>query len=184
MYKTILILLICFRACIGTGLSQARALIGKPENPRPTLVSDILLQGLANRVADTTYKYNVLRMRIGMAWEMAFLDFGFEKLRSGIDLVNHHRKIAIELKNSYRVNSKVLKVDSQRLKEFKRQHPDYTVILGHINDRTESGRSVTRNGVRYMYGRYFLRYIMEGRATHVINELRKAVKNYIRRTLS
>ena len=34
-----------------------------------------------------------------------FTDYGFTKQPSGIDLINHRWKIAVELKNGYRINS-------------------------------------------------------------------------------
>ena len=67
-----------------------------------------------------------------------FTDYGFTKQPSGIDLINHRRKIAVELKNCYRINSIVRREDFRRLKEFKRQHLRYIVILGFINDKTMS----------------------------------------------
>ena len=69
-----------------------------------------------------------------------YLDYGFTKQPSGIDLINHRWKIAVELKNGYRINSIVRREDFRRLKEFKRQHPRYIVILGFINDKTVEGK--------------------------------------------
>ena len=74
-------------------------------------------------------------MRVGTTWELVFTDNGFTKQPSGIDLINHRRKIAVELKNGYRINSIVQHEYFCILKEFKRKHPRYIVILGFINDK-------------------------------------------------
>ena len=79
-------------------------------------------------------------MCVGSAWELVFTDYGFTKQPSGIDLINHRRKIAVELKSGYRMNSIVRREDFRRLQEFKSSHPRYIVILGFINDKTSEGK--------------------------------------------
>ena len=80
----------------------------------------------------------------------SLLDYGFIKQPSGIDLINHRRKIVIELKNGYRINSIVRRVDLQRLQEFKAQHPRYTVILGFINDKNPEVHLSCRMSVSFL----------------------------------
>ena len=100
----------------------------------------------------------------------------FTKQPSGIDLINHRRKIAVELKNGYRINSIVRREDFRRLKEFKRQHPRYIVILGFINDKTAEGKYRVRDGVHVMSGKRFLQYIFKGDEGKIIRYLRRAVR--------
>ena len=118
-------------------------------------------------------------MRLWQAWELVFTDYGFVKLPSGIDLINHKRKIAIELKNGYRINSIVKREDLRRLHEFKLQRPRYTVILGFINDKTLEGRSHIRNSVHIMTGKRFLKHIFRGHEKNIISHLRKSVRTVI-----
>ena len=101
-------------------------------------------------------------MHVGYAWGWVFTDYGFTKQPSGIDLVNHRWKVAVELKNGYRINSIVRHEDFLRLKEFKRQHPRYIVILDFINDKTTDGKYHVRDGVHVMSGKRFLQYIFKG----------------------
>ena len=110
------------------------------------------------------------------AWELVFTDYGFTKQPSGIDLINHRRKIAVELKNGYRINSIVRREDFRRLKEFKRQHPRYIVILGFINDKTTEGKYRVKRGVHFMSGKRFLQYIFKGDEGKIIRYLRRAVR--------
>ena len=121
--------------CAGaSGLRRAKELIQQPiSNHRRT--SDIILSGITDRLEQNAYKLQILRMRLGQAWELVFTDYGFSKQPSGIDLINSRRRVAIELKNGYRINSIVRREDLRRLRDFKVRHPRYTVILGFINDK-------------------------------------------------
>ena len=110
---------------------------------------------------------------------MVFTDYGFIKQPSGIDLINHRRKIAIELKNGYRINSIVKREDLRRLREFKAQHPRYTVILGFINGKRPEGKSRFKNNVHIMTGKRFLRYIFRGHEENIIQSLRRAVQSVV-----
>ena len=93
---------------INPGLQGAGQLILEGlKSHKPT--QDKVLQGLVGKWEEAAYRLQVLRMRIGYAWELMFTDYGFEKQSSGIDLVSHSRKIVIELKNGYRINSIVRK---------------------------------------------------------------------------
>ena len=159
-----------------TGLQRAGALIKEPLNSHKQ-TNDVVLTGITDTLEEAAYRLQVLRMRVGNAWELVFTDYGFTKQPSGIDLINHRRKIAVELKNGYRINSIVRREDFRRLQEFKLQHPRYTVVLGFINDKTVEGKSRVKNGVHVMSGRRFLQYIFKGDEGKIICYLRRAVKS-------
>ena len=164
----------------GSALQRAGVLIKNPISlNRQT--NDVLLSGLVYPLEDSAYKLQVLRMRIGLAWELVFTDYGFVKQTSGIDLINHRRRIAIELKNGYQINSMVKREDFRRLRTFKARHPRYTVILGIINDKTLEGKVRLKEGVHVMSGRRFLRYIFKGEQDHIIQYLRRAVQSFLNR---
>ena len=171
----LLILSLLFNESEATGLQRAGALIKEPLNSHKK-TSDVVLTGITGTLEEAAYKLQVLRMRVGNAWELVFTDYGFTKQPSGIDLINHRRKIAVELKNGYRINSIVRREDFRRLKEFKRQHPRYIVILGFINDKTAEGKYRVRDGVHVMSGKRFLQYIFKGDEGKIIRYLRRAVR--------
>ena len=77
-----------------------------------------MLTGITDQLEETSYRLQVLRMHVGNAWELVFTDYGFTKQPSGIDLINHRWKIAVELKNGYRINSIARHEDFHKLKEF------------------------------------------------------------------
>ena len=161
-----------------TGLQKAKELIKQPiSSPKP--IKDVILSGIVDQLKEHGYKLQILRMRVGQAWEWVFTDYGFKKQPSGIDLINHRRKIVIELKNGYRINSMVKREDLRRLQEFKSQHPRYTVILGFINDKTSEGKSKIKNGVHIMSGKRFLQHIFKGNEVNIIRNLRRAVQTVI-----
>ena len=104
-----------------TGLQRAGALIKEPLNSHKQ-INDIILTGITDSLEETSYRLQVLWICVGYAWELVFTDYGFTK-PSGIDLINHKRKVAVELKNGYRINSIVCREDFRRLKEFKKTTP-------------------------------------------------------------
>ena len=165
---------------INPGLQGAGQLILEGlKSHKPT--RDKVLQGLVGKWEEAAYRLQVLRMRIGYAWELVFTDYGFKKQSSGIDLVSHRRKIVIELKNGYRINSIVRNADFRRLQAYKRRHPQYTAILGIINDKNPEGKSRTKNGLRIMSGQKFLHYILQGNEGRIILYLRRVVKRFMNR---
>ena len=121
--------------------------MGASSNIYTLLINDIVLTGITDSLEETSYQLQMLRMCVGAAWELVFTDYGYTKQLSGIDLINHRHKIAVELKNGYRINSIVQREDFCRLKEFKRQHPRYIVILGFINDKTTEGKYRIKSGM-------------------------------------
>ena len=151
-----------------SGLQRAGALIKEPLNSHKQ-INDIILTGITDSLEETSYRLQVLRMRVGT-------DYGFTKQPSGIDLINHRRKIAVELKNGYGINSIVRREDFRRLQEFKSSHPRYIVILGFINDKTSEGKYRVKSGVHVMSGRCFLQYIFKGNEGKIIRYLRRAVR--------
>ena len=62
--------------------------------------TDILLVNCPKDLLQQSYKLGLIRMKIGLLWEQVFTLFGYEKLKTGADLINHNTKVIIELKNS------------------------------------------------------------------------------------
>ena len=107
---SVLILALFFNVVFcDTGLRHSRgasglSLIKEPLNSHKQ-INDIILTGITDSLEETSYRLQVLQMRVGNAWELVFTDNEFTKQPSGIDLINHRQKIAVELKNGYRINS-------------------------------------------------------------------------------
>ena len=71
-----------------SGLQKAGALTKEPLNSHKQ-INDIVLTGITDTLEEAAYKLQVLRLRVGSAWELVFTDYGFTK--RGIDLINHRR---------------------------------------------------------------------------------------------
>ena len=143
-----------------TVLQRAGALIKEPLNSHKQ-INDIILTEITDSLEETSYRCVLVLLG---SW------------CSGIDLINHRRKIAVELKNGYRINSIVRREDFRRLQEFKSSHPRYIVIVGFINDKTTEGKYRVKSGVHVMSGRRFLLYIFKGNEGKIIRYLRRAVR--------
>ena len=180
VFSIVLILsLATTKAIIKPGLRRAGEMIKEPIKTHGQTRDIVLPTRLIIRLEAAAYKLQILRMRVGLAWELVFTDYGFQKLPQGIDLVNHRRKIAIELKNGYRINSMVRRADYRQLRDFKNKHPDYTVIMGVINDRTAEGRFRVTNGVHFRSGLRFLRHIFQGDEMKNILYLKRAARYFL-----
>lgn len=162
------------------GLQAAVNLIKAPLDNVPP-IKDIILSGVADRWENQAYKLQVLRQRIGYAWELVMTDFGFQRYPTGVDLIHPRRKLAIELKNSCRISSASKRAARKMLLAFKRIHPTYTVILGCINYKNLAvGGTSMRGQVTYLKGRYFLQYLLQHRKDVIIRRLKEAAREFVR----
>ena len=162
------------------GLESAVRLIKGPV-PNNGHVKGVILTGIVNEWEANAYKLQILRQRIGYAWELVITDFGYERPSTGVDLINRRRRIAIELKNSCRISSSAKRNAYRVLRDFKRRHPAYRVILACINYRNlNRGGSTLHRGVHYMKGRSFLTYILQSRKTAIIQRLKTAARAFVR----
>ena len=77
MLVNLLILSIFFNALFGesraTGLQRAGALIKEPLNSNKQ-INDIILTGITDQLEEASYRLQILRMRVGNAWELVFTD--------------------------------------------------------------------------------------------------------------
>src|SRR5271163_3598174 len=145
---------------IQPGMQRAIDYLRQPLPPTKP-ITDIILRGHFDNLQENAYKLNRIRSRLGKAWEFVFTDFGFELVNNIIDLINHNRLIAIELKNSWHTdNSRAKAYTIQQLQQFKINNPQYEVIYDAINYKTQvPGKDIMNGNIRIMYGDVFLNYI-------------------------
>ena len=60
------------------GLQRAEELIKQPISLHKQ-TNDVVLSGLTDQIEEAAYKLQILRIRIGHAWELVFTDYGFTK---------------------------------------------------------------------------------------------------------
>src|SRR5258708_23309191 len=94
--------------------------------------NDILLNSISMDTIRAYHKVAIIRTRIGMLWEQIFCLFGYDKLPKGGDIINHEKKVIIELKNKKSSDNKSSHIENIR-KLIQSGQPGYTLIYGIIN---------------------------------------------------
>jgi hypothetical protein len=156
--------------------------------------NDVLTYDILDTEKSKTNKLIALKekqrqMKIGEIWQEALgnydgcinLKIGHE---TGLDILSHTKKLAIELKNRTNTdNASSKKTNFDKLANYKKKNPDYVCIYANINADTEnktlsgSVKKILHNGVEieHYIGYEFLK-MMLGDETDVIIEF---VKNTI-----
>lgn len=105
-----------------------------------TLSYDILETEKTKKDRLVALKVKQLQMKQGEIWQEVLGNYnGFTNLHTGhetgLDILSHTHKIAIELKSRTNTdNASSKKTNLQKLANYKKQHPDYTCIYANIND--------------------------------------------------
>lgn len=108
-----------------------------------------------------------LQMKFGIIWQKAigkykrFIDLGNGKI---FDVINHERKIIMEIKNRYNTdNSTSRNANYSKLALFKKNHPDYTCVYAVINDKTLNGTEYfiehDKQQIKYCSGKKLMKYV-------------------------
>ena len=159
----------------------------RPEN-------DVLTYDILDTEKSKTNKLLALKekqrqMKVGEIWQEVLgnyngcinLKIGHE---TGLDILSHTKKIAVELKNRTNTdNSSSKKSNLDKLANFKKTNPEYICVYANINADTEkktlqgSIKKILHNGVEleHQIGYKFLKFIL-GNDTDVIIQF---VKNII-----
>lgn len=132
------------------------------------------------------------RMKNGEIWQEFLGSYdGFTNLKTGhetgLDIISHTRKIAIELKNRTNTdNASSKKSNLDKLAKFKKEHPDYTVVYANINDESEKKtlqgykKIIYHDGVEieHRVGYDFLTYILGNDTEEIINFVKHVIDKY------
>jgi len=132
-------------------------------------------------LGEINYSHICLKTYIGQIWQETIGSLkGWKSNKTGIDLINKSKKIAIELKNSYNTcNSSSRKTMMLKLKEFKLNNPKYTVIYAYINcnSKDNDGIKYYKDDILHLSGNKFLKYIFDDKYLNIIKLLQNTVKN-------
>jgi len=133
------------------------------------------------------------QMKIGEIWQEVLgnyngcinLKIGHE---TGLDIISHTRKFAIELKNRTNTdNSSSKKSNLDKLAIFKKNNPDYKCIYANINATTEkttlqgSMKTIMHDNVEIdIYTGYkFLNFILGDDRNAIIEFVKNTIDKYI-----
>lgn len=125
---------------------------------------------------------------LGKIWQEAMGTWmGWENIgeRSGIDIVNHQKKIYVEVANRYNSKNNDSKTTvKNRLAQKKKENPEYNVAYGYVNNKSNNDtikkgkkRKNLWNGIEIEeYAGYeLLRLIFEDKVDYVVNFLRSNI---------
>jgi len=137
-------------------------------------------------------KLKQYQMKIGEIWQETIgsyagcinLKVGHE---TGLDILSHTRKFAVELKNRTNTdNASSRKTNNDKLAKFKTEHPEYTCIYAMINCDTEEETIQTKNKKFYhggveleqYVGLEFLTFIFASDTNIIIEFLKNTIAKY------
>lgn len=132
------------------------------------------------------------QMKIGDIWQEVLGKYdGCNNLKkgyyTGLDIISHTKKFAIELKNRTNTdNSSSKKSNLDKLAKFKKDNPEYLCIYANINDDTEkktlqgSIKSIIHNGVeiKHYIGYEFLKFILGDNVAIIVEFVKNTIDKY------
>ena len=133
------------------------------------------------------------QMKIGEIWQEALGNYDeFINLKighsTGLDIISHTKKVAIELKNRTNTdNASSKKSNLDKLSKFKNANPDYLCIYANINANTEEK---TKSGVdkiilhdnqeiRHLVGIPLLNYVFGENSEKIISFIKTEIDKYM-----
>jgi|LakMenEpi03Aug12_release.lakeMendotaPanAssembly.Ray.scaffolds.fasta_scaffold70840_2 hypothetical protein len=165
-------------------------IITRPE--RNDLTYDILDTEKSKKNKLISLKEKQRQMKIGEIWQEALgsyegcinLKVGHE---TGLDIISHTRKFAIELKNRTNTdNASSKKSNLDKLARFKRNYPDYKCIYANINADTEEKtrdspiKKIIHDGVELEHhiGYNFLQFVLGEDTDDIIDFVKNTIDKY------
>ena len=132
------------------------------------------------------------QMKIGDIWQEVLGSYnGFINLKighkTGLDILSHTKKIAIELKNRTNTdNASSKKSNLDKLAKFKKNNPEYVCIYANINadneEKTLSGsvKKILHNDVELEHhiGYEFLKFILGDDTAIIIQFVKDTIDKY------
>jgi hypothetical protein len=160
-------------------------------------ISEVLTYDILDTEKSKTNKSLALKekqrqMKIGEIWQAALgnyngcVDLGVGH-ETGLDILSHTRKFAIELKNRTNTdNASSKKSNLEKLAKFKKAHPEYLCIYANINADTErktlsgSIKKISHDGVEldHQIGYDFLKFILGDDTDAIVHFVRNTIDKY------
>ena len=159
--------------------------------------NDVLTYDILDTEKSKTNKLLALKekqrqMKVGEIWQEVLGSYnGFINLKigheTGLDILSHTKKIAIELKNRTNTdNASSKKSNLDKLANFKKNNPEYVCVYANINADTEKKtldgyvKKKLHNGVEleHQIGYEFLRFILGDDTDVVIQFVKNTIDKY------
>jgi hypothetical protein len=171
--------------------SSIHNILLRPEN-------DILTYDILDTEKSKTNKLLALKekqrqMKVGEIWQEVLGNYnGCVNLKigheTGLDILSHTKKFAIELKNRTNTdNASSKKSNLDKLAKFKKHNPDYVCIYANINADTEkktlqgSIKKLLHDGVEidHQIGYEFLKFILDNDTDLIVDFVKNTIDKYI-----
>lgn len=157
-----------------------------------TLSYDILDTEKSIQYKQLALKERQRQMKIGEIWQEVIGSYaGFINLKvghiTGLDILSHEKKVAIELKNRTNTdNSSSKKSNLDKVARFKQDYPDYKCIYANINGDTEiktnntPAKIIIHNSVEIEHhvGMEFLVFIFGENTLPIIEFVKRVIYKY------
>lgn len=158
-----------------------------------SLTYDILDTEKSKKNKSIALKERQRLMKVGEIWQVVLGNYNkFIDLKigdsTGLDILSHERKIAIELKNRTNTdNASAKKSNLDKLSKFKKANPDYICIYANVNDSTEektlhgSKKDILHNKqeIKILVGIEFLKFILGDDLDSVIEFVKTTIDKYV-----
>jgi hypothetical protein len=165
-------------------------ILSRPENN--ILTYDILDTKKSKTNKLIALKEKQRQMKVGEIWQEVLGNYdGCINLKkghkTGLDILSHTKKFAIELKNRTNTdNASSKKSNFNKLTKFKKSNPDYICIYANINDNTEkktlqgSVKKILHNGIEinHQIGYEFLKFILGDDTDLIVNFVKNTIDKY------
>ena len=165
-------------------------ILSRPE--KDALTYDILDTEKSKKNKLTALKERQRQMKIGEIMQEALGTYnGCENLKigheTGLDIISHTRKFAIELKNRTNTdNASSKKSNLGKLAKFKKENPEYVCIYANINADTEKKtkkgliKKFIHKGVEieHQIGIEFLRFVLGDDTDLIIEFVKNTIDKY------
>jgi hypothetical protein len=171
--------------------SSIHNILLRPEN-------DILTYDILDTEKSKTNKLLALKekqrqMKVGEIWQEVLGNYnGCVNLKigheTGLDILSHTKKFAIELKNRTNTdNASSKRSNLDKLAKFKKHNPDYVCIYANINADTEkktlqgSIKKLLHDGVEidHQIGYEFLKFILDNDTDLIVDFVKNTIDKYI-----
>ena len=133
------------------------------------------------------------QMKVGEIWQEVLGNYnGCVNLKigheTGLDILSHTKKFAIELKNRTNTdNASSKKSNLDKLAKFKKHNPDYVCIYANINADTEkktlqgSIKKILHDGVEidHQIGYEFIKFILGNDTDLIVDFVKNTIDKYI-----
>ena len=167
-----------------------KKIILRPEND--VLTYDILDTEKTKQNKLLVLKEKQRQMKVGEIWQEVLGNYdGFINLKvgheTGLDILSHTKKIAIELKNRTNTdNASSKKSNLDKLANFKKNNPEYICIYANINADTEKKtingtiKKILHNGqeLEHQIGYDFLKFILDSNTDEIIYFVKNTIDKY------